>query len=116
MNQTTPPDEAAEILKEFATYCAVQGTPFGSMPNDEVKFAEALAKLNRLRVRDRLAESILSLVDNVEPLPWGFIDKQKRRQLELRAQLTVRGHEHQWSTAGGYDDTSCDVCGVPRNG
>lgn len=21
-------------------------------------------------------------------------------------------HEHQWSTAGGYDDTSCDTCGV----
>ncbi len=23
-------------------------------------------------------------------------------------------HQHQWSTAGGYDDMTCDICGVSK--
>jgi len=34
------PDELFVILSNFADYCSIQGTPFGSMPNDR----EALLK------------------------------------------------------------------------
>jgi len=97
MNQTTPPDEAAEILKEFATYCAVQGTPFGSMPNDWEKLDEALAKINQLRVRDRL-EEIDGLINKVVVQHDGVlarsmsVSKLVKRKAWLEAQLTIREH------------------------
>ena len=41
-------DKLDEVLTCFAHYCAIQGTPFGSMPNDADKLAEAKEQILKL--------------------------------------------------------------------
>ena len=36
------------ILEEFAKYCTVNGTPFGSMPNDKERLGQALAEIEEV--------------------------------------------------------------------
>lgn len=88
MNQTTPPDEAAEILKDYRTKIAdlIQDSPgVGALREQLVALdAEALAKLNSLRVRDRLDEAT-----------WAHDNRMNHEALDerrsaLQSQLTVR--------------------------
>lgn len=88
MNQTTPPDEAEEILIELVWQITSYDRDYLVDHFDDSKLAEALAKLNNLRVRDRLEEAT-----------WAHDNRMNHEALDerrsaLQSQLTVRENRH----------------------
>lgn len=53
---------------------------------DRIK-AKATTKLNQILLRERIDEVKLSLINNIDKLPWSFVDKQKARLKKLESQL-----------------------------
>lgn len=81
-----PPDELDRILTAFAEYCATQGAPFGSMPNDAGKLAEAKAALQSYVEREK-AQARLSGKHTSLALLQDFADKNNYDKLMVACWL-----------------------------